>query len=249
MFTKRMITIGISALIAIFAVGLAVLGSGLATDQAKAQTTNGGTERFIEVTGEGRVMARPDTAIVRFGVETQAESAAAALDENNVQMSAVLSATLEAGVDEENIQTQGFRLQPVYESPAEDGSQAAELVGYRATNVVEVTTNDLDNLGELLDTVVEAGSNRIESIQFEVGDREALLAVAREEAIDNAREKAQQLATLTDAQLGPVRTIIDAGSTPPTPVFIETADVATTVPIAPGTQTIEARVQISWTLE
>jgi uncharacterized protein YggE len=257
MLTRRTTAIGISILIALFTVGLAVLGASLATGQVQAQTTEetGGVERFVEVTGVGRVLARPDRAIVRFGVETQADTAAAALEANNTQMSAVISATQEAGVEEANIQTQVVHLQPVYETAVtitettETTGQGTQLVGYRAINVLEVTTSDLENLGGLLDTVVEAGSNRIESLQFEVEDQEALLAAAREQAVNNAQAQAEQLAELTGAELGAVRTIIDLGGSFPVPVRFETADAAAAVPIATGTQIIEVRVQVSWTLQ
>lgn len=259
MFTKRVTAIGIALLIAITAVGLAVVGAGLVTEQVQAQTTdeNQTVERFIEVTGVGRVMAQPDTAVIRFGVETQEETASAALTANSEQMSAVISATLEAGVEETDIQTEVIRLQPLYTgtgvgdqiTQTEQPTQTNELIGYRATNVLQVTTNDLENLGELLDTVVAAGSNRIENIQFRIDDQDALLVTAREQAVSNAQEQAEQLAELTGAELGAVRRIIDAGSSFPFPFGLETADLGSAVPIATGAQTIEVRVVVSWSLE
>lgn len=259
MFTKRIMAIGIAVLIAITAVGLAIVGAGLVPQQVQAQTTeeNQTAERFVEVTGVGRVMAQPDTAVVRFGVETQDETASAALSANSEQMAEVISATLEAGVEEADIQTDVVRLQPIYTGTGERDqiaqseplTQTNELIGYRATNVLQVTTNDLENLGELLDTVVEAGSNRIENIQFRIDDQDALLVTAREQAVNNAQEQAEQLAELTGAELGAVRRIIDAGSSFPFPFGLETADVGGAVPIATGTQTIEVRVVVSWSLE
>jgi len=38
-------------------------------------------------------------------------------------------------------------------------------------NTVYVTLRDISKLGELLDAVVKAGSNSINSIQFDVADR------------------------------------------------------------------------------
>lgn len=148
-----------------------LLGIGLTSmtlpQQAAAQTDNQ-EARTIQVTGQGEVSAEPDQAIVRMGVETEADTAESALDDNNDWMTAVISATLDAGIAEEDIQTQGFNLRPIYDTP--DGGQP-ELSGYRVSNIVRVTVHDLTMLGQLLDATVAAGSNSIEGIQFEVSNQ------------------------------------------------------------------------------
>ncbi len=232
----------------------------LSEERALAQTDTEETEqaaqepdepqRVIHVTGQGTISAQPDQAIVVFGVQTEADSAADALEENSTTMQEVISATLDAGVAENDIQTQQLRLQPVYdEEPGPEGERT--LTGYRAINNINVTVQDIDGLGELLDTAVQAGANTINNIRFEISDRNQLLADAREAAVDNAMEKAEQLAELTGAELGEVLTISESGATPPQPLVAEEAAAVggAAVPIEPGSQTVEASVQISWLLE
>jgi len=204
------------------------------------------TERLITVTGEGLVMARPDMATVRIGVQTEAETAAAALEQNNVRMNGVISATLDAGVDESDIQTAGLRLNPRYDS-SEDGPP--ELTGYLAANTVAITVRDLADLGTLLDTAVDAGGNTIEGIQFEISDNDALRAGAREAAMAEAIAKAEQLTGLAGAELGEVVTIEELDGAPPRPVTLQAEEaraVADTVPIQAGQQTVEASVRVTW---
>lgn len=247
---KRVSRILTVAATAILMLTLGIWGSSWLDQQAQAQTEEeaaqeqASTERTITVSGQGRISARPDTAVVRLGVQTQADTAQAALDENSANMQAVISTTLDAGIAEEDIQTQGIRLQPIYDR-SEDEQQQPEVTGYRASNTVEVTVRDLDNVGSVLDAVVEAGSNTIDSIRFEVSDTDEALAQAREAAVNNAREKAEQLTSLVDAELGEVITIRETGFTPPTPVALETVERAA-VPVQPGTQFVEASVEITW---
>ena len=214
-----------------------------ATESAAAED---GMERLITVTGQGRIMARPDTATLRIGVQTQAESAAAALDENSMRMNGVISATLDAGVEEADIQTAGLRLNPRYDR-SEEGPPV--LIGYEAENTVAITVRDLENLGALLDTAVAAGGNTIEGIRFEISDNDALRADAREAAMAEAIDKAEQLTGLAGAELGEVVTIEELGSTQPRPVAIEAEAArggAGAVPIQAGEQTVEASVRVTW---
>ena len=199
----------------------------------------------IEVSGHGQVQAEPDQAVVRLGVQTEADTAEAALEENNERMTAVISATIEAGIEESDITTEGFRLQPVYETST-DG-QSRELVGYQASNMVRVMVSDLQMLGALLDTAVTAGSNNIQGIEFQIRNREELEAEAREAAINNAQEKAEQLTQLAGADLGPVHSIIEVSGGGPVPFALaDQAAAESSVPIQAGTMTIQANVQVVW---
>lgn len=203
-------------------------------------------DRLITVSGKGTVSARPDTAIVRIGVQTKAESAAQALEQNNLRMNDVISATLDAGVDEADIQTDSLRLNPQYDQN-EDGPPV--LIGYQATNTVAITVQDLDNLGELLDTAVTAGGNTIEGIQFEISNNDALRARAREEAMSEAVAKAEQLAELAGAELGEAVTIEELGSTIPQPVTLEAEaarGAAGAVPIQAGQQSVQSSIRVTW---
>ncbi len=204
--------------------------------------------RTIEVSGRGRVNVQPDTAIVSFGVDTEADTAVEALEENNTRMTAVISATQEAGIAAEDIRTQGISLQPVYNTPTEGTAQ--EVTGYRASNIVQVTVNNLDDLGALLDDVIAAGGNTISGIQFEVSGQEDLLATAREAAINDAQQKAQQLIGLLGGELGQVVTVVETGGYAPIPITVSREEsLASAVPIAPGSQIVEATVLITWEIE
>lgn len=222
----------------------ALFGGNWFAGEAGAQTEPETTERMVNVTGFGRVAAPPDIAIIRLGVQTEGDTAAEAMDENNLLMQGVISATVAAEVDEADIQTQGIRLNPIYTN-TQSGTQA-NIAGYQASNIVEITVRDLAGLGSLLDSVVEAGGNTIESIRFEVSDLNNVMAEAREAAMNDARSKAEQLTALADAELGDVLTITEFSQLPPIPVIRDTVAVESATPIQPGTEFVETTVQVVW---
>jgi uncharacterized protein YggE len=216
--------------------------------QAQTPSTTSG-DRTVTVSGIGEVSATPDTAVVTLGVNTQAESAADALSENNTKMQALISTLKSNGVAAKDIQTSTIQLYPVYESNSSSSSQPT-ITGYQATNLVTVTIHDLANLGTLLDLSVQAGGNTIQGINFKVSDQTTLLEDARKAAVADALNKAQQLASLTGATLGDVLTIQETGGQPSPVVIRESVAMsAAAVPVEPGTQTIQLQVQITWALQ
>jgi uncharacterized protein YggE len=221
---------------------------GKASAPVRVETQTGEAPlRTISVSGMGEVQARPDIAIVRLGVQTQAESAQAALDENNTKAQALMDALDGAGIPSENIQTQRFRLTPDYNYDKESGRQT--LIGYSVSNFIQVQTGNLDTLGVLLDLAIDAGANNIQSIRFEVSDTADLASQARQGAVEDAKTKAEQLAELTGSTLGPVMNIQESSSMPE-PIVRQSnfAAEAANVPIEPGNYRVQVNVNITWML-
>jgi len=231
---------------------LAAPGPSVAQAQDADETTS--PDRTISVSGTGQVSATPDIAVVSLGVQTQAKEAGAALTENNTQMQAVITALKGAGVAQKDIQTQVIQLSPQYQQPSPQAGTAQqgppELVGFTATNIVEVTVRKIDSLGDLLDAAVQAGGNQIQGIRFEISDPADMVDQARDAAWQDALHKAQQLAELSNSGLGMVLTISESSRTP-TPIMeraLGAGVVAAAVPIEPGNQLIEVDLQVTWLL-
>lgn len=252
---KRARVFLVTAVVVLIA-AMVVLGGSWLNGAAVAQqgAPAADTVRTINVSGTGQIEASPDVAVVSLGVQAEADTASDAITEVSEQIQNVISATVDAGVAEEDIQTQVLQLQPVYQQPQPQGQEEPgqpELTGYRASNILRIRTSDLDNLGSLLDTVVDAGVNTIDSINFQVSNPEEVASQAREQAVQDAIDKAQQLTNLTETELGPVMSITELDTGGPVPRFSavqESAADVSAVPISPGTVTIESRVNITWQL-
>jgi uncharacterized protein len=244
---KRILSVALVA-----AVALSVLAGLVNGQQAAAQSMDGESQaqRVIHVSGDGIVAAVPDVAVMSLGVETMADTAAAALDLNSQQMQALINTLTDGGVAEDDIRTQQIQILPRYEdirpTPVPEGGSATgpRVIGYTATNIVEVRITDISRVGNLLDLAVAVGGNRIDGIRFEVSDPAAMIDQARELAWADAAHKATRLARLAGATVGNVLSISESSQSP-VPVMRE-AVMASSVPIRPGTQNVQVHLEVTW---
>ena len=201
-------------------------------------------ERIVTVTGEATVGVAPDAAIIRIGVSSQEKTAREAGEANAKQMTSVLAAIKASGIAERDIQTSRLSLQPQYD-PNKGGT--ARLTGFQANNQVTVRIRDIDTLPSVLDRAIAAGANEMSGIEFVVSEQSKLLDQARDDAIADARRKAELYARAAGAKLGQVVSISEEGVTPPQPRPMQ-AVLAGAVPVAPGEQTLRAIVSVSYEL-
>ncbi len=204
----------------------------------------------ITVTGQGEVSVSPDVARFTIGVEVERATVSEAREAAAEAAAAIVQALKDHGVDEEDIRTQHLSIYPVYDYGRDERPR---IIGYTVSNLVAVTVRDLDRVSEALDAAIEAGGDatRLHGISFEVEDPEQALAQARKAAMEDARRKAEQLAELAGARLGPATFISESVSTPPKVVPFDAAErgAAVETPIEPGTTTVTAVVTVRWALE
>ena len=196
--------------------------SGL-TDFAGRTATGlaGGQQAGIWVNGVGTVVTEPDIANLNLGVEASASTVSAARDQAAVAMTAIVAFLTSNGVAERDIRTQSFNIFPQYtyqERLDSNGFRSNErvLTGYQVTNTVSVKVRELDQTGPLLDGVVKAGGDlvRVNGISFSVDDPDPLKVQARKLAVQEAMEKAKELADLAGVTLGRLVFISESSSTP-----------------------------------
>jgi hypothetical protein len=206
--------------------------------------------RLISLSGHGEVRRAPDIAFVTTGVLSQGATAAQALAANTSAMNALFAALKEAGIADQDVQTSNFMVQPRYNFQE---NKAPELVGYDVSNNVTITVRKIGDLGALLDKVVQAGSNQINGIGFEVSEPSASLDEARKLATEDATRKAKIYAEAMGVTLGPVMSISEGVSfQPPMPmargkVMMDAA--AAPVPVAAGEQRLSVDVNITWEIK
>lgn len=238
--------------LAILGVMLLAMAVTACSGTALAQTPPAPTPatRTLSVTGSGRVLVTPDMATISVGVRTEDRDAAEAVASNNAQAESITQALVGMGIDEQDIQTSNFSIYP-----QQQYDDQGNLIGttYVVENTVYVTVRDLDQLGVLLDAVVQTGANNIYGIQFDVEDRDSALTEARQLAVENAQAQAQELAQAAGVTLGELQSISSYTSMP-VPVFEGkgggAADVAaSTVPISPGQLSITADVSVVYAIE
>jgi uncharacterized protein len=199
----------------------------------------------ISVTGEATISVPPDQAQVEAGVTSNGKTAREASEANNVTMGQVLLALKAAGIDGKDIQTSRLSLQP--QSAPNHSTNA--IVGYRASNQVTVRLREVTKVASTIDLLVGAGANEIGGINFMVSQASKLLDDAREQAVADARRKAEIYAKAAGVTLGAPLSIAEEGA--PAPVFrgkMALAPMAAT-PVAQGEQTLSVTVSVSWAIK
>jgi uncharacterized protein YggE len=201
-------------------------------------------KKLVTVTGEATVAVAPDMAAIRIGVTSQGKTAREASEANGKQMTSVLAAIKSTGVADRDVQTSRLSLQPQYD-PNKAGT--ARLTGFQVTNQVTIKIRDIDQLPTILDHTIAAGANEMSGIEFIVSEQSKLLDQARDDAIADARRKAELYAKAAGAKLGPVVSIAEEGSSAPPRPMVQ-AMRAGGVPVAPGEQMLRASVTVSYEL-
>ena len=176
---------------------------------AVAQTTqpapvSGQREASVIVSGEGQSALAPDMAVISLAVMREADTAAAAMTDNNAAMKQVLDALKSAGIEARDLQTSGLSITPVYRNTETPGAppKPPEITGYQVTNQLTVKVRDLSKLGSLLDQAVKLGVNEGGNISFLNDKPEPAIAEARKKAVADAAAKAKTLAEAAGVSLG-----------------------------------------------
>lgn len=209
----------------------------------------------ISLNGIGEISAKPDTAYLTSGVTTQGATAREALDGNTAAMSQLIETLRAAGIEERDIQTSGFTVNPNYVyTDARDANGYTlppKINGYVVSNNVTVRVRDLAILGAVLDQAVTVGANTINGVTFSVADPSKLNEEARKAAFADAKAKAELYATAAGVELGAIRLITESnGYAPPQPYMMREAAFADAkaVPIAAGEMTYSINVTVTWEL-
>ena len=216
-----------------------------ATDLAVPATQ--GTLLSVSATAEAS--RTPDVATISTGVVTQAADANAAMRDNAVQMDRMMAALRAAGIAPRDIQTSGINLNPQYKYAE---NQPPAIVGYQASNTVNVKVRELAKLGKVLDALVTQGANQINGPSFGIDQPEAALEEARLAAVKKAQAQAQTYARALGLQVKRIVSISEGGASLPRPVPMMRAMAADAgfkeTAVAPGESSVSVSVEMVFEL-
>jgi len=240
--------IGVAAaalLVSAYAIG-AALGGGssaqAATNAAQQAASGSSATGRITVTGTGTVTGTPNQLVLSMGVQVNAGSVSAALAQANQSADRVTAALQGLGVAGADIQTSGLSIYPSYAS----GSQLP--VGYQVTESLTATLRQLAKAGQQIQAAADAGGNAItvSNVSLNLTDDGPLLAIARSNAMKDARAKAEQFATAAGEQLGQVISIAPTvTASPPVLNQMQSASAGSAaVPVSPGSQQVSVSVTV-----
>lgn len=212
-------------------------------------TSNAQAAPHISVSATGHVSQAPDRARVSAGVISQGKTADAAMTANAALMSATFEQLRAAGIEDKDIQTSQLSLQPRY---VYQDRRSPKIDGYDVRNTVTASTDDLEQVGPMLDALVKAGVNNINNIAFSVSEPDIALADARSQAIKAAKAKAQAMAEAAGVSLGALTAVSEnqVGGFRPQPVtYARAALESSATPIAAGEQKLSVTVNLTYEIK
>ena len=217
-------------------------------DASSGPTASADNEtRKVTVVGAGEVQGTPDTLTVNASIEFIAPDVTGAMNQTSDRQKAVIDALVGSGIDRKDISTTQVSLQPQFA-----GGDSTAIIGYRASNSIDVKIRKLDSASQTLSLIVSTGADatRINSVNYSIEDDSQLVKDARARAFNDAKDRAEQYAQLSGLGLGKVISITESGGAtpPPTPMpYTRGAEMAA-VPVEPGQQTVGFSVTVIFEL-
>ncbi|MCG1001946.1 MULTISPECIES: SIMPL domain-containing protein [Halobacterium] len=203
--TVLIAVLGTALLVTAGVAGALTLGSGSAT---AGQAAPDG--QSITVSADGTVEASPDQAVVRVAVTATGNDSSAVRDEIAERVETMRSALESDGIPSENVRTAHFDIRQEIERTPE-GTERGQYVG---THAFEITVEDIDAAGEVIDTAVNNGADRVDGVSFGLSDekRETLYQDALTNAMGNAETRAQTLADAGGLSVTDTHTIVSTNT-------------------------------------
>lgn len=204
---------------------------------AAAQTISSLSPGSVQSNGSASVAAMPDQAQFTVSVLTQGASAQDAGTQNASQTTTLINALKSALGNNGNVQTVGYSISPRY------NTNGTSIVGYTASNTVQVTTFNLANVGSLIDTANQAGGSSISGISFGLQNPDPYVQQALGAASQQALAHANAIAAGLGLKTGGV--ISAQEGTTYSPIVTNAAPGATTTPVVTGTVQVTASVTVT----
>ncbi len=217
-------------------------------------TTN--QTNLFSASGEGEATAVPDQATVNAGVTAQGTTVADAQNKANSQSQKIINALKALGIPESDIKTTNYSVMPNYGGgepvpmiyPQRPGNN---ITGYTVTQNLEINVKDLSKVNKTIDAATQNGANLVGGTNFTFSDalKKKLENQARQQAVTDAKQKAQGLADAAGIHLGRVVNVVENLNGLPQPLSMKAASAGTTdqsapTNVTPGENTISIDVVI-----
>ncbi|MFH1833261.1 MAG: SIMPL domain-containing protein [Candidatus Levyibacteriota bacterium] len=196
--------------------------------------------------GTGKATAVPDTAEISLGATKTAQNVTDAQNQVNSVVNKIISDLKKLGIEEKNIQTLNYSISPNYDF----NSGRQNVTGYTVTQNMEVKIKPIDKANQAIDTATADGANLVGGVTFVLDDKtqKDMENKARNDAIKDAKEKAENLAKAAGIKLGKIIDVQEGQSFEPRPILMSqgVSEKAQTIPtqLAPGENTVTSTVTL-----
>lgn len=200
----------------------------------------------MAVVGEGKIEVIPDLAYVEVGITVNNVKM---VEETQKKITAVNNKIIEGmkslAIRREDITTSNYSIYPNYSYK----NNVSSITGYNGNAQISIKVRKTEMVARVVTVATEAGANQIQGIQFTIEKPEKYREMAREKAIDNAKEQGQKLARNLGIKLGHITNIVESSSATDRPIVLPAKSLgglggAEEPSIEAGSQTITSTVTL-----
>lgn len=175
------------------------------------------TADTISVTANGKAEVTPNVAQITATVESKNPNLDEARKENEQKVSSLIAGLKNLGITEKDIKTQqvtggqGYEIQGAPEPLIYPPLRPKQTNQFSTS--LEVTIHDLTKADEVIGALTAGGATNLYGPSLTIGDKELDegKSQAREDAVSEARKKAEELAKLSGRKLGKAVKITEQG--------------------------------------
>jgi uncharacterized protein len=206
---------------------------------------------LFSASGEGKVTAVPDQATVAVGVTQASTTVVDAQEKTNKTTDKIIQDVKKLGLLDKDIKTTNYSVSPNYSNEIMPmiGNRQQNITGYTVTQNLEIKVKPIDKVNKVVDAATADGANLVGGVNFTFSDSlsKSLEQQATKQAIDEAKVKAQTLASAAGVNLGKIINVVES-SNQPRPLMAagitNKTDQSTSTNIAPGENTLTVDVTI-----
>lgn len=160
-------------------------------------------QKRITVTGSAMIMVLPDSADLQMGVMTYDPQFSEALKSNQEIIQAVIDGMAALGLGQECVITMAREVETVYSS-VETSTTTPRMRGFRVIQSFVIHTEDISKIDTIISKAIDAGATSLDGVKYGYTDANGVYDEALSQAIQEARRKAELMASVSNATVGEV---------------------------------------------
>ena len=207
-------------------------------------------QNYFRVSGESKRFVKPDRVTVTFSSTIEGKDVRDIQRRSSEAVDKATTAILALGVEDKELTTSNYNITPTYNYT----SGKSVIDGYSSTISLNVKTKLITKVADIIDAATKSGVNNVSGLSFYLEDSEKVKQELKLEAIDNAKAKANELASKSGLRLGTLKNVEEGGYYPmystsgAAPMAVSEKSVARDTAIPLNVQPGESEMNINITL-
>jgi uncharacterized protein YggE len=202
----------------------------------------------VTVVGEGKTKQKTQKATFSAGVSAVSDDKNTAVNEVNTKTAAIIDAVKTFGITSDNIKTQNMNVYQNQESYWEDNRQKQRPGQWFVNNTIEITLSNVERAQDLANLLTKSGATNVNGPNFSLDDTTGTESSLLDDALTNAREKANRIAKSSGKKLGSVVSVVEGYQSQPVYRFEGARIGGGGAALEPGTGTVTKTVTVTYEL-